>query len=70
MRKARNRLKEAKSLGGRALSDLKAKRTEIPKFPPCGGDSSLYIEEIHHRADTVTAVLKEIPGYSGCHSEN
>jgi hypothetical protein len=54
-------------LTSRRPPGLNAEIKEIPAFPPCCGDSSLYIEEIHHRAETVTLILKGIPGYSRDH---
>lgn len=42
---------------------MKAKEMEIPEFPPCTGELSIYFGEIHYRAEAVTPVLKGIPGF-------
>jgi BON domain len=63
MNRTQNRFKESRPPVEEKSTDLKPKRTEFPDFPAFSGDSSLYIEEIHYRAETVTPVLKGIPGY-------
>jgi hypothetical protein len=69
MKRTRDIFKEARSPAA-SLAAVKAQRTEFPEFPPCSNDSSIYIDEIHYRAETVTPVLAEIPGYSSGHDKN
>jgi hypothetical protein len=70
MNKTRDILRATKPPTATTSPDLKAKSTENSGLPGCSGNSSLYIEEIHFRAETVTPILKEIPGYLLGHEKN
>jgi hypothetical protein len=47
-------------LAGKTSRDLREKKNDLPEFPPCSEAVSLYIEEIHNRAETMTPLLREI----------
>lgn len=70
MNRTQDILKASKPAASRRVPALEVKEIEIPEFPPPSGDSSLYIEEIHRRAEIVTPVLKGIPGYLPGHRKN
>ncbi len=70
MNRTRKTFKASGPAANRRASGSDAKETEIPEFPHCSGDPSLYVAEIHCRAETVTPVLKEIPGYLPDHENN
>jgi hypothetical protein len=63
-------IKASGPTAGRISPDLKANRMEMPEFPGRPVNSSLYIEDIHYRAETVTPILKGIPGYWHGHVKN
>jgi hypothetical protein len=67
MKRTRDIFKKTRSPASGTLADVEAKRREIS---PCSNDYSLYIEEIHYRAETVTPVLMGIPGYLPGHDKN
>jgi hypothetical protein len=60
MNETKHTSNEPKSLAGRTSSDLTAKRNDLPEFSPRSETISLYIEEIHNRAEAMTPLLKEI----------
>jgi hypothetical protein len=70
MNRTQDILRASKPPASRTLPDLESKETEIPEFPGCAGTPSVYSAEILLRAETVTPVLKGIPGYLLGHVKN
>jgi hypothetical protein len=52
--------KKAELPAGKTPADLTAKENGLPEFPLRPKADSLYMDEIHHRAETMTPLLQGI----------
>lgn len=70
MNKTRDILKESGLLARRTLFALTGKENKLLEPPRFSDNALVFIDKIHVRAETVTPILKGIPGYPSAHFKN
>jgi len=63
MKMSSNMQKETKLLTQGRSPGLVIKEKDTPERPSAQGEASSYIEDIHHRAETITPLLKKFMDY-------